>query len=75
MVQLTLPGIISIPRFERMLQHKFERMLQQHAVSLDATGVEETDEPLHGIHHSNEGSIYSYTDWFYDSDESAFATI
>lgn len=74
MEQLTLPGIITIPRFERMLQQRFERALRE-SVSFEDIGFEETDEPLHGIHHSNEGSIYSYTAWFYDSDESAFATV
>ena len=43
-------------------------------VSLEEIGLEEDnhDEPLLGVHHSANGSIYSYTDWFYDGDESAF---
>jgi hypothetical protein len=41
-------------------------------VSLADAGLEEDDEHAHGIFHSNEGSIYSYTAWFYDGDESAF---
>lgn len=41
-------------------------------VSLEEAGLEEDDEHAHGIFHSNEGSIYSYTAWFYDGDESAF---
>lgn len=43
-------------------------------VSLEEVGLEEgsEDEPLHGQYHGQEGSIYSYTDWFYDHDESAF---
>ena len=45
-------------------------------VSLEEAGLEEADDtPLHGIYHSSEGSIYSYTDWFYDGDESAFSII
>ena len=45
-------------------------------VSLEEAGLEErVDEPLHGQYHSNEGSIYSYTDWFYDGDTDAFSVI
>lgn len=44
-------------------------------VSLEDAGLEESDEPLHGIHHSNEGSVYSYTAWFYDEDDSAFSIV
>jgi hypothetical protein len=45
-------------------------------VSLEEAGLEEAnDEPLHGQYHSNEGSIYSYTYWFYDGDEDAFSVI
>jgi hypothetical protein len=45
-------------------------------LSLEEAGLEEEgDEPLHGQYHSNEGSIYSYTDWFYDGDDSAFSVI
>lgn len=46
-------------------------------VSLEEIGLEEDnhDEPLHGVHHSADGSIYSYTDWFYDGDESAFQIV
>ena len=45
-------------------------------VSLDSVGLEENNEhdPVHGYFHSCEGSIYSYTEWFYDGDESAFST-
>jgi hypothetical protein len=43
--------------------------------TLEEAGFEETDEPLHGKQLSCEGSIYSYTDWFYDNDESAFSTM
>ena len=44
-------------------------------VSLEFAGFEEStnDEPLHGIHHGSSGSIYSYTSWFYDGDDSAFS--
>jgi hypothetical protein len=42
-------------------------------ISLEEAGLEEyVEEPLHGQYYSNEGSIYSYTDWFYDGDDSAF---
>jgi hypothetical protein len=45
-------------------------------LSLEEAGLEEADcTPLHGIYYSNEGSIYSYTEWFYDGDESAFSVI
>jgi hypothetical protein len=45
-------------------------------LSLEEAGLEEyVEEPLHGQYHSNEGSIYSYTDWFYDGDDSAFSVI
>jgi hypothetical protein len=43
-------------------------------LSLEEAGLEEyVEEPLHGQYHSSEGSIYSYTDWFYDNDDSAFS--
>lgn len=48
-------------------------------VSLDDAGLEEsgTDSPLFGYHDAagSNGSVYSYTDWFYDHDESAFGII
>jgi hypothetical protein len=45
-------------------------------LTLEEAGLEEyVEEPLHGQYYSNEGSIYSYTDWFYDGDESAFSVI
>jgi len=39
-------------------------------LTLEEAGLEESndDEPLHGIHHSNDGSIYGYTDWFYEEE-------
>lgn len=43
-------------------------------ISLEEAGFEEfNDEPLHGQYLSSEGSIYSYTDWFYDGDDQAFS--
>ena len=43
------------------------------------TGVQTCALPIaehaHGIFHSNEGSVYSYTDWFYDGDTDAFSVI
>lgn len=45
-------------------------------VSLEEAGLEEyVEEPLHGQYLSSEGSIYSYTDWFYDGDDQAFSVI
>lgn len=41
-------------------------------VSLEEAEYEEESEQMHGTHTSVSGSIYSYTDWFYDGDESAF---
>ncbi len=45
--------------------------------TLEEAGLEESrdDEPVHGHYLSCEGSIYSYTDWFYDNDSSAFSAI
>jgi hypothetical protein len=50
-------------------------MNDQRFTTLEAAGLEEdaSSEPLHGIYYSTEGSIYSYTEWFYDGDESAFS--
>jgi hypothetical protein len=41
-------------------------------VSLEEAEYEEEAEQMHGTHTSVSGSIYSYTDWFYDGDDSAF---
>jgi len=41
----------------------------------DTDLVDDTDEPVHGQFLSNEGSIFSYTYWFYDGDESAFEVL
>jgi DMSO/TMAO reductase YedYZ molybdopterin-dependent catalytic subunit len=41
-------------------------------VSLEEAEYEEEAEQMHGSHTSVSGSIYSYTDWFYDGDDSAF---
>jgi hypothetical protein len=40
--------------------------------SLEEAEYEEESEQMHGSHTSVSGSIYSYTDWFYDGDDSAF---
>jgi hypothetical protein len=42
-------------------------------LSLEDAGFEEANDHCHGKMLSNEGSIYSYTEWFYDGDESAFS--
>ena len=48
-------------------------------VSLDDAGLEEcsSSDPLFGYHDAagSNGSVYSYTSWFYDGDASAFETI
>lgn len=44
-------------------------------VSLEEAEYEEESEQMHGSHTSVSGSIYSYTDWFYDGDDSAFSII
>jgi hypothetical protein len=41
-------------------------------ISLEEAEYEEESEQMHGSHTSVSGSIYSYTDWFYDGDDSAF---
>lgn len=48
-------------------------------ISLVDAGLEETtdDAPLFGYHDTagSNGSVYSYTSWFYDGDESAFSIL
>ena len=48
-------------------------------VSLEDVGLEESHDadPLFGYHDTagSNGSVYSYTSWFYDGDDSAFETI
>jgi len=41
-------------------------------ISLEEAEYEEESEQMHGSHTSVSGRIYSYTDWFYDGDDSAF---
>jgi len=50
-------------------------MNDQRFETLESAGLEEdsSSEPVHGVFLSSEGSIYSYTMWFYDDDESAFS--
>jgi hypothetical protein len=50
-------------------------MTEQRFITLEVAGFEEdiSDEPVHGVFLSTEGSIYSYVEWFYDADESAFS--
>jgi hypothetical protein len=47
--------------------------------TLESTGLVEDmdDEPSYGYHTGagSNGSIYSYTDWFYDHDQSAFSIL
>ena len=46
-------------------------------ISLEEAGLEESDGHLFGYHDTagSNGSIYSYTSWFYDGDDSAFSII
>jgi len=46
-------------------------------VSLEEAGLEDNndDEPVFGQYLSIEGSIYSYTTWFHDGDDTAFSVI
>lgn len=52
-------------------------MNDQRFTTLEEAGLEEdtSDEPVHGQFLSTEGSIYSYTEWFYDADSSAFSIL
>jgi hypothetical protein len=62
--------------FDLVDEMQWEEVAEEHGlfVSLEEAGLEEyVEEPLHGQYHSSEGSIYSYTDWFYDNDDSAFS--
>jgi hypothetical protein len=46
--------------------------------TLEDAGLEESteDDPsAHGHFLSSEGSVYAYTDWFYDGDRSAFSAL
>ena len=64
--------------FDLVDEMEWEDIARQRGliVSLEEAGFEEADDtPLHGIYYSNEGSIYSYTDWFYDGDDQAFSVI
>lgn len=45
-------------------------------LTLEECGFEEPPQDnLHGIFTSVAGSIYSYVEWFYDNDESAFSVM
>ncbi len=50
---------------------------QDRFISLQDAGLEEAhdNEPLFGQYLCSEGSVYSYTEWFYDGDDSAFSII
>jgi hypothetical protein len=37
--------------------------------------LEETQDSTYGYHYNSDASVYSYTSWFYDNDESAFSVI
>lgn len=73
LVQLVFTEIESVDAFEARMQACFEESFER--LEPEDLGLEENDEPAHGIFHGNEGSIYSYTNWFYDEDESAFSVI
>jgi hypothetical protein len=38
-------------------------------LSLEEVGLEEDSETVHGQYFSVEGSIYTYTSWFYEDDD------
>ena len=48
---------------------------QFEIISLADAGLEENNDHAHGYHESPSGSVYDYTNWFYDGDESAFSVI
>jgi len=43
--------------------------------SVESASLEETQESTFGYHYNPDASVYSYTSWFYDNDESAFSVI
>jgi hypothetical protein len=71
-------GNIMDYQFDLVDEMQWEDVAEERGlfVSLEEAGLEETPaEHAHGIFHSNEGSVYSYTDWFYDGDTDAFSVI
>lgn len=64
-------------RFDLVDEMEWEDVARERGliISLEEAGFEESAESLHGQYYSSEGSIYSYTDWFYDDDDSAFSVI
>lgn len=65
-------------QFDLVDEMQWEDVAEEHElfISLEEAGLEEYQhEHAHGIFHSNEGSIYSYTEWFYDDDCDAFSVI
>jgi hypothetical protein len=73
LLQMVLPEIETVDEFESRMQACFEESFER--LEPEDIGLEENDEPAHGIFRGNEGSIYSYTNWFYDGDESAFSVL
>ena len=43
--------------------------------SVESANLEETQDSTYGYHYNPDASVYSYTSWFYDNDESAFSVI
>jgi hypothetical protein len=39
-------------------------------ISLEEAGLEEENDHVHGVFHSNEGSLYNYLAWYYDDGSS-----
>ena len=73
LMQLALPEIESVEDFEHRMQECFESSF----VHLDIRDAEEDQaQPVFGLNPTGtSSSIYSYTSWFYDGDESAFSPI
>jgi hypothetical protein len=62
--QLTLPGIITAERFERALQHRFERALEFFV----APPNEESEPPVFGFDGQRTHGITEYVAWWLDGD-------
>lgn len=64
MIQLTLPGIITIERFERALQHRFERALE----FFEEPPQEEPESPVFGFDGHRSHGLDQYVSWWLDGD-------
>ena len=64
MIQLNLPGIISVERFQRAEQHRFERALE----FFSEPPCEEPDSPVFGFDGHRTHGITEYVSWWLDGD-------